>query len=143
VSRTAAGILGSADAAEDVAQQVFIKVWQKLPTVRASSFDSWLYRITVNAAIDTLRRQPAAEPLSAQIASLARSPEESTVQFSEQERVRAAVAQLPERTRAALILREYEGLSYKEIATMLEIPVGTVMSRLHYARKILRESLEQ
>jgi RNA polymerase sigma-70 factor (ECF subfamily) len=56
--------------------------------------------------------------------------------------VRRAVARLPEHSRAALILREYEGLSYQEIAEALNIPIGTVMSRLNYARKRLRETLE-
>jgi RNA polymerase sigma-70 factor, ECF subfamily len=65
---------------------------------------------------------------------------------SQQERialVQKAVLSLPEASRAVLVLREYEGLSYQEISTTLDIPVGTVMSRLNYARKLLKDKLEQ
>ena len=66
--------------------------------------------------------------------------------FSREERtavVQRAILSLPEASRAVLVLREYEGMSYHEIADALEIPVGTVMSRLNYARKILKDKLEQ
>lgn len=143
VLRTAHGIVGSADEAEDVAQQVFVKAWQALETFQpGGSLGSWLYRITVNAAIDaTRKRRPQvalddiAPPRSDQ------HIERSVLDAEEAERVRRAVRNLPPASRAALVLREYEQLSYAEIAEVLNVPIGTVMSRLHYARQSLKEAL--
>lgn len=144
VLRTAQGVLGSQDAAEDVAQDVFVRVWQTLGQYRGeSSLATWLYRITVNASIDALRKQRAEVPLeSASLAARARI-EEIVVGRDERERVRRAVGALPPAAKAALILREYEQLSYKEIAEVLRVPIGTVMSRLNYARQVLKERLER
>jgi RNA polymerase sigma-70 factor (ECF subfamily) len=69
-------------------------------------------------------------------------PEALVASFERAEAVQEAVLALPEASRSVLVLREFEGLSYQEIAESLEIPVGTVMSRLNYARKLLREKLE-
>jgi len=143
VLRTAHGIVGSSDEAEDVAQEVFVKAWQALDSFRpGGSLGSWLYRITVNAAIDaTRRRRPQvnlddiAPPPSEQ------HTERSVLDAEEAERVRRAVRHLPPASRAALVLREYEQLSYAEIAEVLDVPMGTVMSRLHYARQSLKDAL--
>ena len=145
VLRTAHGIVGSSDEAEDVAQEVFVKAWQALDSFRpGGSLGSWLYRITVNAAIDaTRRRRPSvnlddiAPPQSNQ------HTERSVLDAEEAERVRRAVRNLPPASRAALVLREYEQLSYAEIAEVLNVPMGTVMSRLHYARQSLKDALSQ
>lgn len=143
VVRTAYGIVGSMQRAEDVAQDVFVKVWKKLPDYRGqASFTTWLYRITVNTAIDaTRRKQVDTTPLEEWHPSSVPSPEEDHLRASRREQVQAAIASLPEGARAALVLREYEQLSYKEIAQSLGIPIGTVMSRLNYARKALRDRL--
>lgn len=142
VLRTAYGILGSAEEAEDVAQDVFIKVWNSLPTYRAQgSLASWLYRITVNTALDALRRRGEEVPLEDWQRDVEEPPEEALLRRDLGERVRRALAALPPGARSVLILREYEQLSYKEIAEVLQVPIGTVMSRLHYARKILKERL--
>lgn len=109
--------MGSSDEAEDVAQEVFVKAWQALDSFRpGGSLGSWLYRITVNAAIDaTRRRRPQvnlddiAPPPSEQYT------ERSVLDAEEAERVRRAVRHLPPASRAALVLREYEQLSYAEI----------------------------
>jgi len=143
VLRTAHGIVGSADDAEDVAQQVFVKAWQALETFRpGGSLGSWLYRITVNAAIDaTRRRRPQVALDDIAPPQAAQRTERSVLDAEEAERVRRAVRNLPPASRAALVLREYEQLSYAEIAEVLNVPLGTVMSRLHYARQSLKESL--
>lgn len=144
VLRTAYGVLGSTDEAEDVAQEVFIKVWNSLPGYTPQgSFSSWLYRVTVNAAIDALRRKHREVPLDEPYADPGEKPEEGALRKAETLRVRAAIRTLPEGSRTALVLREYEQLSYKEIADILNIPIGTVMSRLNYARQALKKQLER
>jgi len=134
---------GDATLAEDVAQEAFIRAWQHLPNYQPRSpFRNWVYRIATNAALDVLRRER--ETVDVDTLPLASSDEgpEATVERGERgARVRQAVLSLPPASRAVLVLREYEGLSYREIADTLAIPIGTVMSRLNYARNRLRESL--
>lgn len=143
VLRTAAGMLGSLDEAEDVAQDVFVKAWEHLPDYDPrGSFAGWLYRITVNTALDVLRKRSADVSLDGlQLVSPKEDPEGMVLRQDERQRVQAAIAELPAAARAALILREYEQLSYKEIADVLDIPIGTVMSRLNYARRVLGQIL--
>ncbi|HEY63072.1 MAG TPA: sigma-70 family RNA polymerase sigma factor [Caldilineae bacterium] len=135
--------------AEDIAQETFLKAWQALPRFHtqrkdkdSTSLRAWLCRIAVNTAIDEMRRQRPTVGLEEVTLPDATQATESIDQTLDAEVVRSAIARLPERSRAALILREYEGLSYQEIAEALDIPIGTVMSRLNYARKRLREELE-
>jgi RNA polymerase sigma-70 factor (ECF subfamily) len=134
---------GETNLAEDAAQEAFIRAWQHLPGYQPRSpFRNWVYRIATNVALDALRRER--ETVDVDTLSLAASDEgpESTLEGKERgERVRQAVLVLPPASRAVLVLREYEGLSYREIADTLGIPIGTVMSRLNYARNRLRESL--
>lgn len=136
---------GNSQLAEDLAQEAFIKAWRKLPQFRGDcSFKVWLGRIVTNTTLDYLRRQNPEQPLDE--ATLPAPPaEEAPLRHLEQEEmrqlVRQAVLSLPAQCRIALILREYEGLSYREISETLDIPMGTVMSRLHYARQLLREKL--
>ena len=137
---------GNMQVAEDAAQESFIQAWLRLPSYRPkSSLRNWLYRIAVNTAIDMLRKEKRILPGAVEDFSLTDSDPgpEALVSNSEQmELVQEAVLTLPDASRAVLVLREFEGLSYQEIADALEIPVGTVMSRLNYARKLLREKLE-
>ncbi|MCE5259011.1 MAG: sigma-70 family RNA polymerase sigma factor [Chloroflexi bacterium] len=142
VVRTAFGVLGSQDEAEDVAQDVFIKVWHALDTFQHdTSFASWVYRITVNTAIDVLRHRKEEVGLDVEYASPLTRPEDAALRRDNQQRVRTAIASLPESARVALTLREFEQLSYKEISEILQIPIGTVMSRLNYARASLKKIL--
>jgi RNA polymerase sigma-70 factor (ECF subfamily) len=135
-------MVGDAAAAEDVAQVAFLRAWQQLAALRSdAAFRSWLYRLAVRASIDHLRRAPPEQPLSNGAAAPGATPEAAALEAEREREVREAVMALPERCRAALILREFEGLSYKEIAQVLGIPVGTVMSRLSYARTLLRTTL--
>jgi len=132
-------LCGDSNLAEDTAQEAFLRAWQHLNRFTpGTSFRNWLYRIAVNAALDVLRRERPAVDIEAVELTSGAEPVEARVERRERaDRVRAAVLALPEACRAVLILREYEGLSYLEIADTLDIPQGTVMSRLNYARKLL------
>lgn len=134
---------GDADLAEDAAQEAFIRAWQHLPRYQPRSpFRNWLYRIATNSALDVLRREWDTADIEAVPLAASRSNPEVAVERNERaEQVRQAVLGLSPASRAVLTLREYEGLSYKEIADTLDIPLGTVMSRLNYARATLREML--
>lgn len=138
-------LCGDAQLAEDAAQEAFIQAWLKISTYRPhTSLQNWLYRIAVNISIDTLRKEKHYDPgeLSERMAASEPTPE---VILTSQERadwVQKAVLSLPPACRAVLVLREYEELSYQEIASTLNIPMGTVMSRLNYARTLLRETLK-
>jgi RNA polymerase sigma-70 factor (ECF subfamily) len=134
---------GDANLAEDAAQEAFIRAWQHLPGYRPQSpFRNWVYRIATNVALDMLRRERETVDIDALSLAASDGGPEATVEGRERgEQVRQAVLALPPASRAVLVLREYEGLSYREIADMLGIPIGTVMSRLSYARNRLRESL--
>ena len=134
---------GDAHLAEDAAQEAFIRAWQHLPSYRPRSpFRNWVYRIATNVALDTLRRERETVDIDDLSLVAQDAGPEATVEGQERgQRVRDAVLALPPASRAVLVLREYEGLSYREIADTLGIPIGTVMSRLNYARNRLRDSL--
>jgi RNA polymerase sigma-70 factor (ECF subfamily) len=138
---------GDAQIAEDAAQETFIQAWLHLPSYRPqASLRSWLYRIAVNAATDMLRKEKRILPNALEDLQLQDPQLDPEALFFQEERtalVRRAILSLPDASRAVLVLREYEGMSYHEIAEALDIPVGTVMSRLNYARKTLRDKLEQ
>lgn len=134
---------GDVELAEDAAQEAFIKAWQHLPNYRPRSpFRNWVYRIAMNAALDVLRRERETVnvddiPLTAP----GQGPEAHAERGERAEQVRQAVLALPPSSRAAVILREYAGLTYREMADTLNIPLGTVMSRLNYGRTKLRKAL--
>jgi len=132
--------------AEDAAQETFIQAWLHLSTYHPqTSLRNWLYRIAVNAATDMFRKEKRILPNALEDLHLTDHRPGPESLFSQKERtalVQNAVLSLPDASRAVLVLREYEGMSYHEIADALDIPVGTVMSRLNYARKILKEKLE-
>lgn len=138
---------GDAQVAEDAAQETFIQAWIHLSSYRPNtSLRSWLYRIAVNAATDMLRKEKRILPNALEDLQLKDPQPGPEAHFFQEERntlVQKAILSLPDACRAVLVLREYEGLSYHEIADALGIPVGTVMSRLNYARKLLKERLGQ
>ena len=137
---------GNTQIAEDAAQETFIQAWLHLSSYRTgTSLRNWLYRIRVNAATDMLRKHKRILPEAVDDLELRDPQLGPEALFSQQEQtalVQKAVLSLPDASRAVLVLREYEGLSYHEIAVALDIPMGTVMSRLSYARKVLKEKLE-
>jgi RNA polymerase sigma-70 factor (ECF subfamily) len=134
---------GNASLAEDAAQEAFVRSWQHLPNYKPRSpFRNWLYRIAINSARDMLRRER--ETVDIDDLPLASPDEGPAGQFQQAEQARIvqqAVLSLPPGSREVVVLREYEGLTYREIADTLGIPVGTVMSRLNYARTSLRQTL--
>lgn len=136
---------GDAALAEEAAQEAFLRAWQNLGRYNPRfAFRSWVYRIALNVAVDALRRERPTTALDAEpLASSAESPEAWLERKQQAEQVRRAVLDLAPASRAVLVLREYEALSYHEIAEALDIPVGTVMSRLNYARGQLRRTLSR
>lgn len=138
---------GDVQLAEDAAQETFIRAWLHLSSYRPqASFRSWLYRIAVNAAMDMVRKDKRILPNALEDLPLHDPQPGPEARLSQQERtvlVQKAVLSLPDASRVVLVLKEYEGMSYHEIANSLDIPIGTVMSRLNYARKLLKEKLER
>jgi RNA polymerase sigma-70 factor (ECF subfamily) len=139
-------LCGDPQLAEDTAQETFLQAWLHLNSYRPqTSLRNWLYRIAVNAATDMLRKEKRLVPEAVEDLRLADSRPSPEAEVAKREReasVRKAIVALPEACRAVLVLREYEGLSYQEISSALDIPVGTVMSRLNYARGLLKEKLK-
>jgi RNA polymerase sigma-70 factor (ECF subfamily) len=137
---------GDTGLAEDAAQEAFIQAWVNLPSYRPQAcLRNWLYRIAVNAALDVLRHKPE-EKLEDEDTLMAPDqapgPEMALIEKERVALLQWAMRSLPEAARSVLVLREYGGLSYQEMAGVLDVPVGTVMSRLNYARNRLREILE-
>ena len=137
---------GNIQLAEDAAQETFIRAWQNLSSYRPQTpLRNWLYRIAVNAGTDMLRKEKRI--LTDDIGDLhltdgQPNPESLVSQQERTTMVQKAILSLPDASRAVLVLREYEGLSYQEISSTLDIPVGTVMSRLNYARTLLKAKLQ-
>jgi len=136
-------LCGDVHTAEDAAQEAFIRAWQHLPSYQPRSpFRNWLYRIATNVALDVLRSEKQTVDVDdLPLADSNAGPETAVEDIERAEYVRQKVLALPPASRAVLVLREYEGPSYQEIADTLDIPIGTVMSRLSYARKLMLESL--
>lgn len=135
---------GDAMLAEDAAQDAFLRAWQRLASFEyrgAGSFRAWLCRIVTNMTTDLLRKARLTLPMEALSLPGGVRPDEVYLRQEQAQTVQAAILRLPEASRATLILREYEGLSYREISQALDIPMGTVMSRLNFARSKLREEL--
>jgi RNA polymerase sigma-70 factor (ECF subfamily) len=146
VVRVVYRLCGDTSLAEDMAQECFMRAWINLPSFHPqSSLRNWLYRIAVNAALDVLRRRPE-ETLEDEAALMlpdhAAGPETVLIEKESVAQLQQAVRSLPEAARSALVLREYGGLSYEEIASVQDVPIGTVMSRLNYARNRLRVLLK-
>jgi RNA polymerase sigma factor (sigma-70 family) len=131
---------------DDLVQEVFLRAWKGLPKFRQSSqFSTWLYRIAWNVGSD--RRQTLAQDRS-RLQTIAQSvatqyEDPDLIQLHYQDLVRKGLAVLSEEHRSVLVLHDLEELPQKEVAEILEIPVGTVKSRLFHARSGMRKFLEQ
>ncbi len=141
--------------AQDVAQEAFIKAYRALANFRGdSAFYTWLYRIAVNTAKNHLvarGRRPPDSDVDAGDAEFfegdhalkdIETPERALLRDEIEATVHRTIAQLPEDLRRALTLREFEGLSYEEIATAMQCPVGTVRSRIFRAREAIDKALQ-
>ena len=143
--------------AEDIAQEAFIKAYRALPQFRGdSAFYTWLYRISINTAKNALasrERSPIAYDLDLQDSESSweaqsklrdlDTPEGLVLTEEIRQIVNSAIDQLPEDLRTAIVLRELEGLSYEEIASAMECPVGTVRSRIFRAREAIDRRLRE
>lgn len=141
--------------AEDVVQESFVKAYLSLEHFQGKgSFYTWMYRIVFNMAIDQRRRaardrsvsleQPtseSSEPRAMELPSAEADPEEQLGRLQDVRLVQAGLREISDEHRAVIMLREVEGLSYDEIARSVGVSRGTVMSRLHYARRRLQQIL--
>lgn len=138
----------------DVAQEAFIKAYRALPSFRGdSAFYTWLYRIAINTAKNYLvaqGRRPPTDDIDAQDAEQFggetglkeyATPERLVLRDEIEATITAAIEALPEELRTAITLREFEGLSYEEIAVAMECPIGTVRSRIFRAREAIEAKL--
>ncbi len=155
-------VMRDEEQARDVVQEAFLKAYRSLGRFEGrSSFYTWFYRVVMNLCIDAKRRQPrgrmvewdeghaletpvgagldAVDPVRQQASGPAGDLERAELR----EAVRRAIEALPDDARQTLLLREVDGLSYSEIAKSLGIPKGTVMSRLHHARRRVRTLLAE
>ena len=157
----ALGMLKDKDDAMDVAQEAFVKVYRYLDHFKGdSSFYTWLYRIVANLCVDRLRRKSSAqhsdnvefdekldqeELATAGILSskLGTNPQKAALRAELAEKIDEALSQIPEKHREILVMRELEGMSYEDLARVLKVPKGTVMSRLFHARAKMQALLSE
>jgi RNA polymerase sigma-70 factor (ECF subfamily) len=152
------GVVRNKQDALDIVQDAFIKVHKHIESFQGtSSFYTWLYRIVMNLSIDHVRRNKKGRNVdfderikrgdedagdgSILPTLLGTNPRRTALRRELIERIEKALDELPEYHRAVLLLREVEGLSYEEMAKVLEVPKGTIMSRLFHARRKMQESL--
>lgn len=149
------GMLRNREDARDITQEAFVKAYRNLDSFRLeSSFYTWIYRIAMNLAIDFTRKRKRREANGFDENIATRDADGDIAEAHHEDgpgralerkrllqKIMDAMQQLPEDQREVILLRELEGLQYKEISELMEIPEGTVMSRLFYARKKLQKIL--
>ena len=146
VYRLAYRMCGNAYDADEAAQEAFVAAWRALPNFRGDAkFSTWLYRLTTNAAIDVMRREKRHQTVGdgemMELADDADSPQETVERTEQQEAVQKALSTLSEEYREVLLLRYMEELDYAEIAEVLQLPSGTVKSRINRAKAALKAAL--
>lgn len=145
-------LLGSTEDAQDAAQDAFVQAFEKLASFRGQSqFYSWLFRIAFNTAVSAKRKtRRMSVSLDGRRDASGEEPTDCNpstepsyaMDVSERQRlVRQALAELSDEFRTALVLKEMDGMSYEEIADVIQVPLGTVRSRIHRARLELRDKL--
>ena len=146
--------IGREEDARDVCQETFLRAFRALPAFRGQAkFSSWLYRIALNLCRDWMRRERRAQivqvPEDTDLVELASAAEPSesiedlVARRDMSRRVEKAMALLPEEQRTAIVLKEYHGLTFQEIADMLDCPLSTVKTRLYQGLSVLRRRLER
>jgi RNA polymerase sigma-70 factor (ECF subfamily) len=144
--RVALGFLGNGVEAEEVAQETFVQVFRHLGQFRGeSSFYTWICRICVNLCLrrrEQLSQAQVRESSEVEVEPVdTQTPEDELVQREQAAQLRRALRALPREYRTALVLREVNSLSYEEIAEVLGLPMGTVKSRVHRGRMLLKDRL--
>lgn len=153
--RLAVWLAGSKADAEDIVQEAMLRAYKYLDRFSGSSFRPWLLAIVRNTAMTWLKRnrsskvvlvpdfQSGEREVDAAGAAPVESPENAMLQRDLADEVNRAVAALPSEFREVIVLRELQDLSYKEIAAVIDVPIGTVMSRLSRARRLLMDALPE
>jgi len=140
-------LTGNPDDASDLAQEVLLKVKRGLASFQPGSFEGWLWRITRNAFLDDVRSKkrrptsPLPEEIDRTTLAVAPPPDEVLASIRLGEDVQKALLSLPHDFRESVVLCDVVGLSYEEIAQAVAVPVGTVRSRIHRGRRMMREML--
>ncbi len=135
VYRVALRLLGCDADAEDATQETFVRAWRGLARFRGeSAVSTWLYRIVTNRSLNVIAARRPAESLDLDLPSVGSDPAEIAEQRERFAAVARHVASLPPEQRVALVLRDFEGLSYEEVAAVLEVSVAAVKGRIHRAR---------
>jgi RNA polymerase sigma factor (sigma-70 family) len=148
VYRLAYRLTGNQHDAEDLAQEVFVRVFRSLSSYTPGTFEGWLHRITTNLFLDGARRKQRirfeglVDELSHRMAGSEPSPAEAFDDTHLDDDIQSALRALPPEYRAAVVLCDIEGFSYEEIAATLGVKIGTVRSRIHRGRAQLRVALE-
>ena len=147
-------MLGNAQEAEDIAQEAFVRAYINIHTFdQKRKFSTWLFRIATNLCIDRIRKKkpdyyldaevPGTEGLNmySQIAAPGELPEEEVERMEVQERIQYEISRLPDKYRSVIVLRYIEELPLQEIGDILELPLGTVKTRVHRGRDALRKQM--
>jgi RNA polymerase sigma factor (sigma-70 family) len=148
VFRLAYRLTGNRPDAEDLTQDVFVRVFRSLHRFQPGTFEGWLHRITTNLFLDGARRRQKirfdglADGSAERLPSAWPTPSEALADADLDHDVAAALAALPPEFRAAVVLCDIEGLSYEEISEVLDVKIGTVRSRIHRGRAQLRAALD-
>ncbi|WP_372726948.1 RNA polymerase sigma factor SigE [Nocardioides sp.] len=147
VYRLAYRLTGNRQDAEDLTQEVFVRVFRSLASYTPGTFEGWLHRITTNLFLDQARRKQRirfdalSDERAERLTSASPSPDLAYADRTFDDDVERALATLPPDFRAAVVLCDVEGLSYEEISTILDTKIGTVRSRIHRGRAMLRSAL--
>lgn len=147
-------MLGNAHEAEDIAQEAFIRAYVNIERYNINrKFSTWLYRIATNLCIDRIRKKKPDYFLDAEVAgtdglnlysqvkSKEMSPDEKVAKMELQEIIQMEILKLPEKYCSVILLKYIEELSLKEISEVLDLPIGTVKTRIHRGREALRKQL--
>jgi RNA polymerase sigma-70 factor, ECF subfamily len=150
VYRIALAITRDKHAAEDILQECFVRLYQYADSIDTERpLKPWLYRVVVNLSYDWFSRKPALQPLDdvlewlSELPSFFPAPDHSAEERELHKMVREVIAELPVTHQAVVVLFYLENLTVEEVAEVVELPVGTVKSRLYHARKRLRDALVQ
>ena len=147
VYRLAYRLTGNQHDAEDLTQEVFVRVFRSLDSYMPGTFEGWLHRITTNLFLDQARRKQKirfdalSDERASRLASSAATPDAAYADRMFDDDIESALATLPPDFRAAVVLCDVEGLTYEEIAEILDAKLGTVRSRIHRGRAMLRRTL--